>query len=115
MMSRSVLRFVLLTMSLLWVSSAAADRIKKRDTIASLDNKSVELRPGSIIVDSADRARDNYRAFLDLVSDDPELRAEAMRRLADLELEATETEQLRANIEGLEYDLYDSAVELLHQ
>ena len=115
MMSRSVLRFVLLTLSLLWVSSAAADKIKKRDTIASLDNKSVELRPGSIIVDSTDRARDNYRAFLDLVSDDPELRAEAMRRLADLELEATETEQLRANIEGLEYNLNDSAVGLLHQ
>jgi TolA-binding protein len=97
------------------VSPVAAEKIKKRDTIASLEGKSVELRPGSMIVDSTDKARDNYRAFLDLVSDDPELRAEAMRRLADLELEATETEQLRTNIEGLEYDLYDSAVELLHQ
>jgi TolA-binding protein len=102
-------------MCLVWTASAAADKIKKRDTIASLDNKTVELRPGSIIVDSTDKARDNYRAFLDLVSDDPELRAEAMRRLADLELEATETEQLRANIEGLEYNLNDSAVGLLHQ
>ena len=115
MISRAFLRFVLLTMSLLWVSSVAAEKIKKRDTIASLEGKTVELRPGSMIVDSTDKARDNYRAFLDLVSDDPELRAEAMRRLADLELEATEAEQLRTNIEGLEYDLYDSAVELLHQ
>ena len=115
MIVRALSRFVLLMMCLVWVASAAADKIKKRDTIASLDNKTVELRPGSIIVDSTDKARDNYRAFLDLVSDDPELRAEAMRRLADLELEATETEQLKANIEGLEYNLNDSAVGLLHQ
>jgi TolA-binding protein len=115
MISHAFGKFVLLSMSLVWASSAVADKIKKRDTIASLDKQTVEIRPGSIIVNSTDKARDNYRAFLDLVSDDPELRAEAMRRLADLELEATETEQLASNIERLEYDLNDSAVGLFHQ
>jgi TolA-binding protein len=115
MTSRAFGKFVLLAMTLIWASSAVADKIKKRDTIASLEGKSVDIRRGSIIVNSTDKARDNYRAFLDLVSDDPELRAEAMRRLADLELEANETEQLASNIQGLEYDLNDSAVGLFHQ
>ena len=115
MTSHVFLRFIFLSMSLVWASSAAAEKIKKRNTIASLEGKTVELRPGSNIVGSTDKARDNYRAFLDLVSDDPELRAEAMRRLADLELESSETEQLARNIEGLEYDLNDSTVGLFHQ
>lgn len=121
MIPRELIRFQLLamltilTMSLAWASPAAADKIKKRDTIASLERKTVEVRPGSIITNSSDKARDNYRAFLNLVSDDPELRAEAMRRLGDLELEATEAEQLATDIDGLNYELYDSAVGLFHQ
>ena len=70
--------------------------------------------PGKIIVDSSDKARDNYRAFLDLVSNDPELRAEAMRRLGDLELEATEADQLAENVGAVEFDAYDNAVGLFH-
>lgn len=95
--------------------SASGDKIKKRDTIASLDGKSVDIRPGSSIAGSTEKARDNYRAFLDLVSDNPELRAEAMRRLADLELEAAESEQLARNLEQLDQDYSDSAVGLFHQ
>jgi TolA-binding protein len=91
-----------------------ADKVKKRDTIASLEDETVEVRPGSIIVDSSTKARDNYREFLDLVSDDPELQAEAMRRLADLELEASEAEQLAANAGAVEFESYDNAVGLFH-
>ena len=58
-----------------------ADKIKKSETIESLEHKTVEVRPGKVIAQSTDLARENYRAFLDLVSDDPDLRAEAMRRL----------------------------------
>ena len=115
MILRAFTGLLISALAIVWASTAAADKIKKRDTIASLEGKTVEVRPGSIIVDSTDKARDNYRAFLDLVSDDPELRAEAMRRLGDLELEATETEQLSTNIEGLNYELYDNAVGLFHQ
>ena len=60
-------------------SRAVAD-VKKEETIESLANKTYQVRPGKLIVNSTDKARDSYKAFLDLVSDDPELRAEAMRR-----------------------------------
>ena len=96
-------------------TSAHADNIKKRDTIASLEDKDVEIRTGKVIVGSTDLARDNYRAFLDLVSDDPELRSEAMRRLGDLELDATEAEQLAANIDTLNHASFNSAVQLYQQ
>ena len=112
---RRLTGLLIAALAIVWASIAAADKIKKRDTIASLEGKTVEIRPGSIIAGSTDNARDNYRAFLDLVSDDPDLRAEAMRRLGDLELEATEAEQLANNLEGLDYELYDNAVGLFHQ
>ena len=93
---------------------AVADKVKKKDTIASLEEKTVEVRPGRVIMDSSDKARDNYREFLDLVSDDPALQAEAMRRLADLELEASELEQLQRNAGDVEFETYDNAVGLFH-
>ena len=106
-------RFIALVagLVLLPVCVALAD-IKKKDTIKSLDRQAVEIKPGKVIVNSSDLARDNYRAFLDLVSDDPLLSAEAMRRLGDLELEATEEAQLMENIEALEQATYDNAVGL---
>ena len=87
-------------------------RVTDEETIKSLEEKTVEVRPGKIILDSSELARQSYRDFLDLVSDDPELRAEAMRRLGDLELEATEAGQLAENIESLDARSFDNAVEL---
>ena len=88
MNARSTCKIVLTTLCCLCVIDASADKIKKRDTIADLEDKTVEVRPGTVIIDSGYKARDNYREFLDLMSNDPDLRAEAMRRLGDLELEA---------------------------
>jgi TolA-binding protein len=96
-------------------ASAHADKVKKRDTIASLEDKEVEIRTGKAIVGSTDLARDQYRSFLDLSSLDPELRAEAMRRLGDLELDATEAEQLAANIDTLNHASFNNAVQLYQQ
>ncbi len=106
---------VLAVLILALACPALAKGVKEKDTIKSLEKKTVEVRPGKVILDSSDLARDNYRAFLDLVSDDPGLRAEAMRRLGDLELEATEADQLAANIESLEDTGYDNAVGLYQQ
>ncbi len=89
--------------------------IKKKDTIESLANKRYKVRPGKLIVGSTDKARDSYRAFLDLVSDDPELRAEAMRRLGDLELDAVESQQLADEVSGAAGSNADNAVELFTQ
>ena len=111
------LRYVslLLLAVILAFASAEAASVKKKDTIASLEDKEVELRKGNVIVNSTGLARDNYRAFLDLVSDDPELRAEAMRRLGDLELDASEAEQLTANLESLNHASFNNAVQLYQQ
>ncbi len=100
---------------LLPMADADAEKVKTKDTIKSLERQHVEVRTGKIILNSSDLARDNYRAFLDLVSGDPELRAEAMRRLGDLELEAIEAEQLADNIEAIETRGYDNAVDLYQQ
>lgn len=112
---RRALWSILCAVTLVFSPAADARDKKKEETIKSLDRKSVEIRPGNVIVNSSDLAIDNYRAFLDLVTDDPELRAEAMRRLGDLELEATEAEQLGDNIESLGSGGYDNAVDLYQQ
>ena len=111
----AILLVIGLVISMSLIAPATAAAVKKKDTIASLDKKTVEIRPGNVITNSTDKARDNYRAFLDLVSDDPQLRAEAMRRLGDLELEATEEQQLVENIDALNHAGYASAVALFHQ
>jgi TolA-binding protein len=94
---------------------AQAQQLREEDTIKSLDGKQPELRKGKLILDNSTLARDNYRAFLDLISDDSELRSEAMRRLGDLEMEATETAQLAENIDELDFSGYDNAVGLFQQ
>ena len=109
-------RYLLLAFFVVTLCGPAANAdVKKKDTIKSLERKTVKVRPGNVILDSSDLARDNYRAFLDLVTDDPELRAEAMRRLGDLELESTEADELAQNIESLETTGYDNAVSLYQQ
>ncbi len=97
------------------LATAADAEVKKRDTIKSLENRTYEVRPGKVIVNSTELARENYKAFLDLVSDDPALRAQAMRRLGDLQLEETERLQLASNIETLDLAGYESAVSLFQQ
>ena len=94
------------------LSAAVHADVKAADTIKSLEKETVEIRPGNVIINSSDLARDNYREFLDLVTDDPSLSAEAMRRLGDLELEASEAAELAENIEDLESASYDNAVSL---
>ena len=106
---------VLTSVALLSPGLDAVAGVKQRDTIKSLENKQVEIRPGKVILRSSDLARDSYRAFLDLVSDDPLLRAEAMRRLGDLELEATEAQQLVENVDALGQAGFDNAVSLYQQ
>lgn len=109
-------RYLLLAvLAMVFSTSADGAKLKKKDTIKSLEKKTVEVRPGKIYLDSVDLARDSYRQFLDLVSDDPELRAEAMRRLGDLELEATEADQLVDNLESLDSARFDNAVTLYQQ
>jgi TolA-binding protein len=80
-------------------------------TIEDLESKVVEVDRSTAIDDGEQKAIESYRAFLDLASPDAALRAEAMRRLGDLELESGEAEELEHNLESLGGGLGD-AVEL---
>ena len=116
MICRPTFVVLLSTAIVLFVATDAyAARVKEEDTIKSLEDKEIDIRPGKVILGSSSLARDNYRDFLDLVTDDPELRAEAMRRLGDLELEATEADQLAENIDTLDHSGYNNAVGLYQQ
>ncbi len=100
--------------ALVWASVCAAEA-GEPGTIGGLQDRTVEVRPGNRIADSNAKARENYREFLELVSDDPELRAEAMRRLADLELEAAQEQQLSTGGDAPDSGGFADAVELFQQ
>jgi tetratricopeptide (TPR) repeat protein len=70
-------------------------------TIQDLAHEVVRVDTSARIVASEAKAMDSYRLFLDLASDDPLLQAEAMRRLADLQLDSEEALELQRNLEGL--------------
>src|SRR4029077_10063645 len=57
-----------------------------------------DVQAGSQPQASAAKAMDNYRRFLELQETDPKLRAEALRRLGDLNLEAGEFERMEKEV-----------------
>ncbi|HEU4616646.1 MAG TPA: tetratricopeptide repeat protein [Gammaproteobacteria bacterium] len=83
-------------------------------TVEDLGSKAVEVDTSARVDDSEQKAIESYRTFLDLSSPDAALRAEAMRRLADLELETGEAEELERNVESIGGGFGD-AVELYRQ
>jgi TolA-binding protein len=70
-------------------------------TIKDLEGQAVEVDTSAKIDGSEAKAMESYRAFLDVASDDPQLKAEAMRRLADLQLDTADVEQLESNVASL--------------
>ncbi len=98
-------------LALSWLWPFGGDEPRDEETIGSLDDRVAEVEPSAPIPGSNRLARENYRRFLELADDDP-LKAEAMRRLADLELEATEAAELAANAQAIERLGYDNAIEL---
>jgi len=73
---------------------AGAAEKKKEKTIADLATKPVVVQPDQKVDASGQKAMENYRRFLELQKTDPQLRAEALRRLADLNMEAGEGERM---------------------
>src|SRR5690242_2924970 len=73
------------------VSNAAK---KKEKTIGDLTARPVVVQPDQKVEASSQRAMENYRRFLELQKTDPQLRAEALRRLADLNMEAGEGDRM---------------------
>jgi TolA-binding protein len=70
-------------------------------TIKDLEHRAVDVDTSAKIVGSEAKAMESYRLFLDVASDDPLLKAEAMRRLADLQLDTADVETLQQNVQSL--------------
>lgn len=66
---------------------ACGGKVARKDSIASLNRKKVEIKEPAID-DSLEKAVSAYRKFLSETSEDSEVTPEAIRRLADLQLEA---------------------------
>jgi tetratricopeptide (TPR) repeat protein len=77
---------------------------KKPATIKDLDNQQVDVSPDPPQNVDATKTMDSYKRFLDLNAGDAALRAEALRRLGDLNLESSESERIERELatnEGL--------------
>src|ERR1700722_4028271 len=74
----------------------AADDSNK--TIKDLKSKDIQIHKDSKVDASSSKAMDNYRRFLELQKTDPALRAEALRRLGDLNLDAGDIERMEKEV-----------------
>ncbi len=75
--------------------AAAADTTP---TIGDLSARKVEVHRDTTAAANASKAMENYRRFLELQNTDPKLRAESLRRLGDLNLDAGELERLELEV-----------------
>ena len=71
-------------------------------TVGDLLKRHVEVRTNASVTGGAAKAMESYRQFLELQNTDPKLRAEALRRLGDLNLESGELERLSSEVTQLD-------------
>jgi tetratricopeptide (TPR) repeat protein len=82
-------------------TAAAADSPDNR-TIRDLQGHPPPVKKDIKVDSSAAKAMENYRRFLELQKTDPQLRAEAMRRLGDLNLDAGELERMEKEVTAID-------------
>jgi tetratricopeptide (TPR) repeat protein len=83
-------------------AAQAAQPGKPAPTIGDLNAKSVPVQPNTMPSGGAAKAMENYRQFLNLQNTDPKQRAEALRRLGDLNLESGELERMASEVTQLD-------------
>jgi cellulose synthase operon protein C len=71
-------------------------------TIGDLTTHKVEVHPDTAASANPARAMENYKRFLELQNTDPKLRAEALRRLGDLNLDAGEMTRLEQEVTAVD-------------
>lgn len=107
----------ILMVAALWPFGRDDNDENQAPTIEDLASEEVAIDTEAPISDSQVKAIESYEIFIDLAGDDPLLHAEAMRRLADLQLEAGELEQLQENLQSVAdrsadaVDLYDALLD----
>lgn len=80
----------------------AAPPPKAPKTVGDLPKQDVIVRTDAAVSGGSAKAMQNYRKFLELQNTDPRLRAEAMRRLGDLNLESGELERMANEVTQLD-------------
>ncbi|MEZ5458431.1 MAG: tetratricopeptide repeat protein [Steroidobacteraceae bacterium] len=93
---------LLLVVAALAAAPADAQRSRKPQTIGDLERRQIDVRPEARVPGSAARAMENYRKYLELQNADPATRAEALRRLGDLNLEAGELERMEQEVSAID-------------
>jgi cellulose synthase operon protein C len=94
-MNRPVPTAIALILAACVAGAAHADDTK---TIKDLKSRNIQIHKDSKVDASSSKAMDNYRRFLELQKTDPQLRAEAMRRLGDLNLDAGDIERMEKQV-----------------
>ena len=100
--SHSGLVAIAVAAALSGVAHAADKPARAPATIGDLKPRAVEIRKEQKVEGSAARAIDNYRRYLEQKDADPELRAEALRRLGDLNLEVGEGERIEKEVSAID-------------
>jgi tetratricopeptide (TPR) repeat protein len=88
----------LTTLALAFAALAFAADPNREPTIGDLRSQSVDVHTDTPAEASPEKAMENYRRFLELQKTDPKLRAEAMRRLGDLNLESGQVERMEKEL-----------------
>ena len=97
-MRAALLRAALALASLAAALAAAQSPPTGGATIGDLKSRPVQVQRETAAAPSVEKAMENYRRFLELQNTDPKLRAEAMRRLADLNLDAGELQRMEQEV-----------------
>jgi TolA-binding protein len=71
-------------------------------TIQDLESRPVQVVPGGAVSASDSTAMASYQKFLALQATDPKLRAEALRRLGDLNLDAGELQRMESELSSID-------------
>jgi TolA-binding protein len=91
-------------LALLWAPALWAADQKPPATIKDLDSQPIEINKDPPKNVDSSKTMESYKRFLDLNAGDAGLRAEALRRLGDLNLESSESERIEHELitnEGL--------------
>ena len=84
------------------IAWAAPPAPKPPSTVGDLAKRTIEIRTDAVVSGGSSKAMESYKHFLQLQNADPKLRAEALRRLGDLNLEAGELERMTNEVTQLD-------------
>ena len=80
----------------------SAHQPKPPATVGDLTKRTIEIHTDAVVSGGPAKAMASYQRFLQLQNADPKLRAEALRRLGDLNLEAGELERMTNEVTQLD-------------